>query len=119
MLLHVVVGLVGIFFEAFRLFLHAFLDLEYSGRLGLIVLSGSTEATEIVVAHAAARVFPGRAGAVRRAVLHTVQAVVVKYRAAHRVWAHGATHRAATVRAADHGEFGLHWCVHIFAAGVG
>lgn len=37
MLLHVVFGLVGIFFEAFRLFLHAFLDLEYSGRLGLVL----------------------------------------------------------------------------------
>lgn len=35
--MHVVVGLVGIFLEAFRLFLHAFLDLEYSGRFGLIL----------------------------------------------------------------------------------
>lgn len=119
MLLHVVFGLVGIFFEAFRLFLHAFLDLEYGGRLGLIVLAGSAEAPEVVVAHAAAGVFPGRAGSVRRAILHTVQAVVVKYRAAHRVRAHRTTHRAAPVRAADHGEFGLHWCVHVLAAGVG
>lgn len=119
MLLHVVFGLVGIFFEAFRLFLHAFLDLEYSGRLGLVIFSGSTEATEVVVAHTAAGVLPGRSGPVRRAVLHTVQAVVVKYRAAHRVGPHGSTHRATTVRAADHGEFGLHWCVHVLAAGVG
>lgn len=119
MLLHVVVGLVGIFFEAFRLFLHAFLDLEYSGRLGLIILAGSTEATEVVVAHATAGVFPGRARTIRRAVLHAVQTVVVKYRAAHRVRAHGTTHRAATVRTTDHGEFGFHWCVHVLAAGVG
>lgn len=119
MLLHVVLGLVGIFFKAFRLFLHAFLDLEYSGRLGLVILSGSTEATEVVVAHTAAGVFPGRAGSVRRAVLHAVQAVVVKYRAAHRVRTHGTAHGATAVRAADHGEFGLHWCVHVLAAGVG
>lgn len=120
MLLHVVVGLVGIFLEAFRLFLHAFLDLEYSGRLGLIVLAGSAEAAEVVVAHAAARVLPGRSRSVRRAVLHAVEAVVVKYsRAAHRVRAHGATHRTTAVRAADHREFGLHWCVHVLAAGVG
>lgn len=89
LLWHKVVRMICVFLEPLGLLVHALLDLQNGRRFRLIVLAGSAESAQIVVTHAAARVFARRPrSSVGRRVFHAIQTGSVRTAAAIKYGAH-------------------------------